>query len=1471
MDLKINTGFSKKWIKRARLTAALIVFGAVFFQAAVPLASAAISQQTLRCDTGTSIGVDATNFTCTTASNPYDIGLLLNKTTGTSTAISIATAGNGPWAYAYFINNTAFPVPTMVTAYSASIPMRVNTNGRTGKGWYELGYYDPNGVAGNMPGNFVGLVNSTIATTTSSTLSSFAISFNGQSAVIPAGRKLAVRVWMNVSGSTDRPYYYSFSTAANSNSSFFVDISPLPGYNISGYVTNKTSGQPLIGATVQTSTSLNTTTNAAGFYNFTGISNGTYVINASLTGYAVNSINVTINGAQNTTANISLAPVPTYQLSGYITNASNGQAITSAAVTTNSNLSTSTDGTGYYSFTVGNGTYIITASKPGYSDNSTMQTINGAAVSNANIMLTLIPPSVGKILVATNRYVILDDYKTTTRLGTGFSSPGVDHGTTNSWTGKNTRINATALFIDNTGSPLSGRNITFNLYQPNGTELVAARVNTTTNNYGLANFSFDMDARNYYGNWTVEASNGNLYDNTSFIYNWWGCGDGSSSCGSTHASKSPTSGAPINSPYLNGGDATVNQNNAHFAASTNCTDCHQSFDGKPGGNTKGGANHTNNLSDVHKNVAGGCANPSCHQSLTAHQTNAVIGSCYNASGGCHGNLSWGRKDLSNKSTLNGIVSSYSSNNASTIYATFHTPNSTVPCIICHGPMHNITKPDPLQTGRNNNTEDSHCKTCHSSYNEHNSSNITSGGVNCTLCHSDDVHDIQVFAQNSTYVDLNHNNPNPARGNCTNCHQNASFFAVLEAQPKAGNYTGRNPPQIPVPFNHSTDPYAGALWNGSQSAYWDNTSKMSACYYCHGLSTLHSISALGSIGNIRGTNNLNQGLANSTWCASCHYKNAPGFSGEQFSPQPPEILNQNGLVPTKSGDGTTFTNHASYFSSGYNDSVCNNCHNNNLVASATSLNFSHNVNIGSGGGPDCISCHNINVNGSPDNKRINVTAMKSGVHGNLNRNATNSTSLDPINKACWACHGDGLEPTGHPVNKSNPWACKDCHNATTAFTSSNATINNDITKKKIYNHIPGNYTTDNFKIASDFWNPSVNCTLCHTKSTVYFNVTFTAVNPLAANVSHYANTSNLFTPTINCTLCHKSPANATEWYANITRHPAKTQALSFCANCHNNTNATTLHSQPLRIPMVIHGGFETGGGFDWENNSATLDGASCYACHGTGNPGTILANLQTVKLCENCHINVSSIFTGPNRTTFYSLRSDINDTLPYVYSHTNYSNITGTNVRVPSLGGTATYSTTCYSYNAVTGEGTCHAAPYFNRSNFGGYYAQYNDASGPVDKSDPPHWTVPIDRMPDTKNCLFCHNQSNETIRNGWGNAMQVNAGNMFGASDNSSCYLCHTRTGTKPFDFHSSEVVTGGGPGCLDCHNDSTPQNFTGLHYIDGTNFSISVHSRINGANATVNGIDYGINASCWACHNSTGYIIANNTHPDKRDTPFTC
>ena len=161
-------------------------------------ANADLTLQTLRCDNGTTVignSGESTNFGCGTAGVPLETGLLGNTTSPGIQNVRIGTASYGPWIYAHFINNSAFPSYFNVTAYSANISMRMGATGTNKRvyGFYELGFYDPDGI----PGNFVSLFGSTSASSIITTQTSYSISFNGQSGIIPAGDKLALRVWMN--------------------------------------------------------------------------------------------------------------------------------------------------------------------------------------------------------------------------------------------------------------------------------------------------------------------------------------------------------------------------------------------------------------------------------------------------------------------------------------------------------------------------------------------------------------------------------------------------------------------------------------------------------------------------------------------------------------------------------------------------------------------------------------------------------------------------------------------------------------------------------------------------------------------------------------------------------------------------------------------------------------------------------------------------------------------------------------------------------------------------------------------------------------------------------------------------------------------------------------------------------------------------------------------------------------------------
>ncbi len=507
----------------------------------------------------------------------------------------------------------------------------------------------------------------------------------------------------------------------------------------------------------------------------------------------------------------------------------------------------------------------------------------------------------------------------------------------------------------------------------------------------------------------------------------------------------------------------------------------------------------------------------------------------------------------------------------------------------------------------------------------------------------------------------------------------------------------------------------------------------------------------------------------------------------------------------------------------NESACTSCHNISSIIPARQefvetvvgegiLN-SNNFKIESGGA-DCVSCHDTNAAGAPSDKRIDVAALKQGVHGDLNHNATNSTVLsDLVNKACWACHGDGTEPlNAHPLNYNIPYSCENCHNATANLGYTNSSIIPDISIRKVFEHIQPPYYQH---ISSTINSSNADCRGCHNNSKTSYSDSGLS---LAANVSHYASRTNLVNPSINCSLCHKNAVNASNYWANMIRHPAKSENDSFCHNCHNTTAALDLHSQPLTAPVEIHIGF------DWQNddnNEVAPIGANeaCMSCHGLHN--------SVYKQCEDCHIENKS---GPVQNDW--LRSDINDTIPRVYAHTNLSevvNVPNQSSEYGSLPLARTFSS-CYSSN---GTGTCHGVSYSNISAGGGFYAFRTSSSS---RSSPYHTTQTLDRLPETANCVFCHKQTNATIRKTWGDAGQITDGthDWYTGDNSSECWKCHVITGIKPQNFHSDSITGGGGSDCISCHspNDVNISKF-------------ARHANLN----TSDGQGVVSNFDCWTCH----------------------
>ncbi len=742
------------------------------------------------------------------------------------------------------------------------------------------------------------------------------------------------------------------------------------------------------------------------------------------------------------------------------------------------------------------------------------------------------------ILVATSRYSVYAPWNITTLYSFNLSG----------------NFTAFALHLNN-GLPVNGTNITFEIYA-NGSGTPKATLYNLTQQNGLASVSYnasgDFSRANPndpdYGNWTITAyvtGNTAVNDSTNMsIKNGGNLTSGRNSttgaaitCSTTRGYCHRISAITLNGSNLNyprspytGGYGKNNSFaqvahlfNSHSSSGRGCYFCHPGYSA----NNSDSYGYTN---DVHKNRS--C--DFCHGNWTyiKDQTSGG-GAGIPKMPGCYDCHPVNNSNLTSISTLANLtagpdnnvtgvnISVYSYNYSTGTPLTAHNGTNSsliasVPCVVCHGPAHNITKPDPLPANTNDHTEDSQCTACHSNYNMHNSSNITSGGVNCTLCHSQDVHAIMVFAWNASYISLNRNNPNPARGNCTNCHQNATFFPALQAQPMAGGYTGRNPPQVTYPLSHSNDPGAGQKWNQTPG-YWNNSNQLTWCRYCHG-NTTHYTNALGRPSIFAGNNTVNSTISSSSsWCASCHWQGySNGSSTYNDTASTFNFPNESLLVPPEiTGNATYGANQSnpSYFNHSNvskDDSSCKTCHGNST--SSTITGFMHNVAVG---GANCTNCHDIGGSGAPQDKRITASSMKLGVHKNLNSNATNSTSLDPINKACWACHGDGSEPVGHPLTYKTPKNCNDndCHsisqsqyNETMIYAHfQNASLNNN----------PNNVTNYNITTTEQ-------CQNCHINSLVTKDN-----HSNLALVSHYGSKDNLV-DSFNCVYCHLNKDNSEDW-------------------------------------------------------------------------------------------------------------------------------------------------------------------------------------------------------------------------------------------------------------------------------------------------------------------------------------------------------
>ncbi len=149
---------------------------------------------------------------------------------------------------------------------------------------------------------------------------------------------------------------------------------------LQGTVTDASTSSPLAGATVSVSGGASTTTDLSGFYSFSSVAAGSYSVSASKAGYTTSTANgVVVNAGQTTTQDFALTPSPaTGTLQGTVTDASTSSPLAGATVSVSGGASTTTDSSGFYSFSsVAAGSYSVSASKAGY----TTSTVNNVAVT----------------------------------------------------------------------------------------------------------------------------------------------------------------------------------------------------------------------------------------------------------------------------------------------------------------------------------------------------------------------------------------------------------------------------------------------------------------------------------------------------------------------------------------------------------------------------------------------------------------------------------------------------------------------------------------------------------------------------------------------------------------------------------------------------------------------------------------------------------------------------------------------------------------------------------------------------------------------------------------------------------------------------------------------------------------------------------------------------------------------------------
>ncbi|MHC4808259.1 MAG: hypothetical protein ACYTBX_18660, partial [Planctomycetota bacterium] len=835
----------------------------------------------------------------------------------------------------------------------------------------------------------------------------------------------------------------------------------------------------------------------------------------------------------------------------------------------------------------------------------------------------------------------------------------------NFWNGEATTIRAFAKVIDSTGASKTGVSVTFRLKNPGGSTVDTQTA--TTNSAGIASYIFNLNNQNYYGFWTAEATADGHTGTGQFISNWWGCAWCHGERSVDRAFGTWDNPSPFTMGYRFHQDPRKSDH-VDLIAAGRCDFCHQVYDGvqevRDRSEDRAGE-ATVYSAGIHRNKQQcedchpGAKNPGDGfggfdgGSGSGSGSDPDIPDCFS----CH---PLRNQEVSSKSTLKNGKAFYGADETNGFMPNkAHSTGQNVPCITCHQAMHNITKPDPDPATSNAVTESSQCQVCHSPRTEHNNQ------VECRTCHTGDAHAIKFLSTSGTFT--------TDRGqavNCPDCHQFNNLDSFLDSQ-------GLTAPKVPMKFNHSEDPNAGQLWNETTPGYfgpWNVNgagSNLPACLYCHG-NTKHDSVALGRVNAALGGGNIIDGTISSTsmWCGSCHYPPNPFYNDMMAAfddaglERPPDNTNE---------AGPRFFDHTSILAGDASDAVCRGCHGALLSPTAKMTEFEHNVAVGAGGGPDCISCHDVGSPNAP--KHVDFSVKDQSVHADLNNKSgdpgpTSSTdpSLSP-NYACWGCHqSDGTSPEGMGDIYMEPHVCIDCHldgNVQRPPQAQNAPI--------VYQHYKNGV---NIKAATDNATVVLSCKECHNKDEMIlpssdpddgtFDADEDGIFGGQQNYYHYGKPRpdllmhDLGPVYTDCDYCHQNTSTAfasamdvnATYHSNMPDHtdrpggpgcadgchgvgrihdgtinkPATQFNNNFCIGCHfgfgqqeahanDNPGSNSLfcadcHTDPFSNEKQIHGARYIKNDLTYGGPNDQTNAADCTSCHQQG------GSPQTIGLLNN---------------------------------------------------------------------------------------------------------------------------------------------------------------------------------------------------------------------------------------------------------------